>query len=366
MSVYPWFRFYDRVVDDPELQLLPDRLFKAWVNFMCIANKNEPRGFLPPIDKVAYRLHITVPRAEALLAELVAANLFEWVEGMAHAVDWEKEQFESDNSTARVHKFREKQREKARNATGNVTRNVSVMIDETPGETDQRQTQSQKTEDKTPLVPQDEKTDTPPPSASATGVDGIPCIYCGATQADTGKAHEVDHFIPRSKLSSSLVGNRVMACHICNQAKTNRVFETIEEAKDWLHHAYWNSNRKRWIHHRQFAFGGLPPADWRDRESDFLRFWDEYPKHVSKEQARQAFMRIQPDADLLEQMLQAVRVQKRSIQWTKDGGQYVPNASTWLNNRRWTDEPPEPTDPHGRGNLSRIAEFMPGAKGAAA
>jgi hypothetical protein len=34
----------------------------------------------------------------------------------------------------------------------------------------------------------------------------------------------------------------------------------------------------------------------------------------------------------------AVEAQKKSKQWQKDDGQYIPNPSTWLNQGRWDDE----------------------------
>jgi hypothetical protein len=37
-------------------------------------------------------------------------------------------------------------------------------------------------------------------------------------------------------------------------------------------------------------------------------------------------------------MLSAVEAQKQTDQWTKDGGQYIPHPSTWLNQGRWEDE----------------------------
>ena len=37
-------------------------------------------------------------------------------------------------------------------------------------------------------------------------------------------------------------------------------------------------------------------------------------------------------------ILSALSRQKQTPQWTKDNGQYIPNASTWLNQRRWEDE----------------------------
>jgi hypothetical protein len=37
-------------------------------------------------------------------------------------------------------------------------------------------------------------------------------------------------------------------------------------------------------------------------------------------------------------MLQALEKQKRSEQWQKDNGKFIPHAATWLNGKRWEDE----------------------------
>jgi len=89
------------------------------------------------------------------------------------------------------------------------------------------------------------------------------CTYCGATAKQTGFALELDHFRPRSAGGTDDPKNRVWSCHPCNQAKANRVFETIEDCRRWLHEAFWASNRKRWIAHRAVAFGGKPPQSQR-------------------------------------------------------------------------------------------------------
>ena len=73
----------------------------------------------------------------------------------------------------------------------------------------------------------------------------------------------------------------------------------------------------------------------------FDTFWTAYPRHTNKKAAQQAFQKINPDADLLNIMLQSVAAWKLSQQWTKDGGQYIPHAATWLNGRRWEDEVPK-------------------------
>lgn len=78
----------------------------------------------------------------------------------------------------------------------------------------------------------------------------------------------------------------------------------------------------------------------------FDRFWEAYPKHTAKPKAAQAFARIKPDDELLRRMLAAIDRQRTSLQWTRDGGQFVPHPSTWLNGRRWEDDP-EPSSAGG-------------------
>lgn len=71
----------------------------------------------------------------------------------------------------------------------------------------------------------------------------------------------------------------------------------------------------------------------------FEKFWNAYPRKVGKGAAEKAFKKYKPDDDLLATMLSALSVQKRSEQWAKDGGQFIPYPATWLNQRRWEDVP---------------------------
>lgn len=70
----------------------------------------------------------------------------------------------------------------------------------------------------------------------------------------------------------------------------------------------------------------------------FASFWAVYPRKVSKQKAEQAFMKLKPDDDLYSKIMDGLEKSKRSAQWTKDGGQFIPHAATWLNGRRWEDE----------------------------
>lgn len=79
----------------------------------------------------------------------------------------------------------------------------------------------------------------------------------------------------------------------------------------------------------------------------FDRFWAAYPKKKSKVDAVRAFQKIGPDEALLGTMLAAIEMDKRSKEWQKDGGQYIPYPATWLSGRRWEDEGTRITQFHG-------------------
>lgn len=82
----------------------------------------------------------------------------------------------------------------------------------------------------------------------------------------------------------------------------------------------------------------VPAIDSAEVERRFQKFYDAYPRHVGRAAALKKFIQINPDEVLLETMLSAVAVQRKTPQWTKDGGQFIPHPATWLNQRRWEDE----------------------------
>ena len=89
--------------------------------------------------------------------------------------------------------------------------------------------------------------------------------------------------------------------------------------------------------------------------AEFIEFWSAYPKHVGKREALRAWKQTKnerpPTADVVAK-LNRLAV---SDQWTRDGGQYVPNPATWLRRGGWDDEVPKrgarggkPIDPGSR------------------
>jgi predicted transcriptional regulator len=68
----------------------------------------------------------------------------------------------------------------------------------------------------------------------------------------------------------------------------------------------------------------------------FEKFWEQYPRKVGKKKAEQVFIKLNPDEELLDTILVALEKHKAQKSWQDT--QYIPHATTWLNQERWNDE----------------------------
>ena len=92
-------------------------------------------------------------------------------------------------------------------------------------------------------------------------------------------------------------------------------------------------------------------------DTGFIAFWSAYPYKVRKATAQQVWEQLKPDEVLFATIMRALDQQKRSSQWTKDNGQYIPNPAKWLSERRWEDKLPEvPATESGTFNTTEFAE----------
>jgi len=69
---------------------------------------------------------------------------------------------------------------------------------------------------------------------------------------------------------------------------------------------------------------------------NFTSFWESYPKKIGKGAAFKSYQNIKEPRPSLDIILNAVTEQNKSKQWQNN--QFIPNPSTWLNQRRWDDE----------------------------
>ena len=82
------------------------------------------------------------------------------------------------------------------------------------------------------------------------------------------------------------------------------------------------------------------PQSKKDRKKeqyteDFEDFWKAYPKKVSKGAAAKEWAAYRPPLD---ECLKTLTWQKLSVDWTKEGGKYIPDPERWIKKQRWLDE----------------------------
>lgn len=75
-----------------------------------------------------------------------------------------------------------------------------------------------------------------------------------------------------------------------------------------------------------------PKGEW----GGFDEFWKSYPYKVGKPNALKSWNAKKP---ILAEVLEGVERWKGSKAWKKDGGQFIPHPSTFLNQERWKDMP---------------------------
>ena len=82
-----------------------------------------------------------------------------------------------------------------------------------------------------------------------------------------------------------------------------------------------------------------PQFDVVTSDSQFDLFWHDYPRKTGKGAAWKAWASLKPTDQIVTAIVKALEWQRHQPSWLKDGGQFIPHPATWLNGRRWEDEP---------------------------
>lgn len=117
MTNHLWWRAYVGIVDNSKVQSLPDRLFKQWINMLCIAKRHG--GTLPTVKQYAFEVRQPVAAAKRTLDELVRYGLLESSDGVMRPHHWDEMQYSVTPNTERQRRFRERH--------AGVTSNAHVM-----------------------------------------------------------------------------------------------------------------------------------------------------------------------------------------------------------------------------------------------
>lgn len=94
-------------------------------------------------------------------------------------------------------------------------------------------------------------------------------------------------------------------------------------------------------------------------EDAFEVWWKHYPKKVGKLAARTIWLRLRPTVETpLETMIDVLEAQKRSHDWLKEGGQYIPDPERYLKKGKWGDVVTPGRAPMAKHNEGTLAALM--------
>ena len=74
-------------------------------------------------------------------------------------------------------------------------------------------------------------------------------------------------------------------------------------------------------------------------EAMFEKFWAAYPqcfRKSNKKGCKAKFIKIKNLANIFDDIMNSLEIQKRSKQWNEQDGQFIPAPLTWINQERWT------------------------------
>lgn len=107
MKAMRWFRFYTEALDSAKVQRLPSKLFKVWVNLLCVGAEFD--GSLPDVEQLSFRIRIS---EEDLRKHLDKLHEFGLVDidsaGLMRLHDWDEWQRIGDDSAIRSKRYRDK------------------------------------------------------------------------------------------------------------------------------------------------------------------------------------------------------------------------------------------------------------------
>ncbi len=81
----------------------------------------------------------------------------------------------------------------------------------------------------------------------------------------------------------------------------------------------------------------------------FDHFYSKYPRHVAKAAAERAWKTLHPNEELQKVILADIDRRIR-IDWANRAKELWPHPATYLNGKRWQDEPEQPVDPYAHRN----------------
>ena len=121
-----WFRLYAEFATDPKVQMLSEALQRRYVMLMCMQCSNAIETFHVTERDSAIAFHMRISETEWMetKAHFIAKG---FVNDECELLNWDKRQYESDSSTARVREFREREKQKRKEIETDMKRFGNVL-----------------------------------------------------------------------------------------------------------------------------------------------------------------------------------------------------------------------------------------------
>lgn len=203
-----WFRMYAEFLTDPKVQMLSEQDQRRFIMLLCIRCSNGDVTF--DETEIAFQLRITLDEWEATKMVLLSKNL---IGSDNKPVAWNKRQFVSDSSTARVARHREKAKQEC---------NVTVTPPETETETELKE---------------------PIGSLSSLELDGENAVDPPSEKKEKVPVKEIIDFLNEKAGTSFKQANKATTSHI--RARWNEGFR-VDDFKAVIEHkcAEWRTDAK--------------------------------------------------------------------------------------------------------------------------
>lgn len=73
-------------------------------------------------------------------------------------------------------------------------------------------------------------------------------------------------------------------------------------------------------------------------DAGFDEFWECYPKKQDKESAKSEYFALCPTPQIHEKIINALKKQKKTEEWQREKGRFIPHPAKWLKGKRWEDK----------------------------
>lgn len=177
-----WFRLYSELVDDPKVHQMNPKTFKIFIFLLCFASEFGKNGIINlPHKEIIWRLRCSRKKYFDAVAQLEELHILSSHSNGLKFLNWDKRQYQGDNSSKRVEKYRNKREELGLSRGSHYPREEVFTR------------------------------------------DNFECVYCGNKENLC-----VDHAFPIQKGGDDNIDNLVTACKACNAGKSGRTPEEAE------------------------------------------------------------------------------------------------------------------------------------------